>query len=950
MNKLLMNGLHLINATTARPGAGLPGWKPEWNGARPGVWKGFVAAVILAVAASALRADSVTREAESATLGANFIIGTSGGVTYISNTNNNTGTNPGIPGRVATFSVTFPSEGTYQLFARVRVGSGGYDDDSCFYANGFGTKSPTTSSDWILVNGLAAAGYTVATDVVTNTGSAGTMVWKWVNLSFFAPGPAFTVSAGGLTQTFQIGGREDGLDLDKILFGTAGYTFTVAELDAGGPGVAPSNPPPILTPSDRVAGNLIQFNDNGGWSWYMDERAIVDAAGGKLIAGSDATGAGVGGSSRSGGVEAVLFDLQSGTSQRSTLFIGSPLGPDDHNAPAFMLRPDGKYLSQWTGHNNNFLSYFRVYNGTAWQPYTTFDWATVGAVANEQASYSNPHYLSAENRTFTFVRSLDIKSMNILVSSNYGDTWTYYGKLNRSYTGSGYNPGYYRFSDNGVDRIDFICTESHPRDTLTSMYHGYISNGMSFRTDGTVVDSNLNDTNAPLSSDFMLIFANGTVMPPGQTNYRCWNSDVQRYPDGTVQAIIHARINQFEHTGGYPDQEDPNHAFFFCRYDRTNWTTTYLCQAGYKLYSAEADYVGLGALCPNDPNTLFLSTKYDPRAVTPGVFDTNQPYSSAREIWKGVTTNHGASFTWTPITRDSVRDNLRPLVPAWDANNTALLWFRGTYISAQSIDAAVVGIVEHRSEISGPKTFVDATTGNTTLATGAALVPGPGANQWHERAGTFNGGSVLASADVSAENAPTLKTTVTLPQSGTYDVWVNYWGNPDADWRIKADFSTNAMRVLRQLGGQQAEPGEFTSALVLTNNSTNFLYQAYVGRVTGGTFSVFVDDEPIETGTVSTAIGDTARTWYEGVSYAAVEPFRITGVARNPDGSITLTWNSIPAQLSLTTPTYTVQRKNTLGDAAWTTVATAVPSAGNSTSYTDPSPGGSTAFYRIAVP
>ena len=210
------------------------------------------------------------------------------------------------------------------------------------------------------------------------------------------------------------------------------------------------------------------------------------------------------------------------------------------------------------------------------------------------ASYSNPHYLPAEGRAYTFVRSLDIKSMNILVSTNYGDTWSYYGKLNRSYPGSGYNPGYYRFSDNGRDRIDFICTESHPRDTLTSIYHGYISNGMSFKTDGTVVDSNLNDTNAPLSSDFMLVFSNGTVMPPGMTNYRCWDDDVQRYADGTIECIISARINQSAHIGGYPDQEDPDHAFFFCRWNGTNWSSTYLCQAGYKLYSAEADYVGLG--------------------------------------------------------------------------------------------------------------------------------------------------------------------------------------------------------------------------------------------------------------------------------------------------------------------------------------------------------------------
>ncbi|MDE3057422.1 MAG: hypothetical protein KGJ59_05650, partial [Bacteroidota bacterium] len=66
---------------------------------------------------------------------------------------------------------------------------------------------------------------------------------------------------------------------------------------------------------DIVHGNLIQFNDNGAWCWYQDERAVVDTAQGKLIVGSVASDNGAGGSSREGNVEAVVFDLQSRTSQ-----------------------------------------------------------------------------------------------------------------------------------------------------------------------------------------------------------------------------------------------------------------------------------------------------------------------------------------------------------------------------------------------------------------------------------------------------------------------------------------------------------------------------------------------------------------------------------------------------------------------------------------------------------
>ena len=911
------------------------------------------AAALLVAAPGLLQADSVTLQAESAALGTNFIVGNSSGVIYISNTNNNTNvSSPVVTSRVATFNVTFPAPASYQLYARVRVGANTFNDDSLFYANGFEPKSAAAGADWILVNGLGNVGYTSSSQVVAGSGNAGNNVWKWINLSLFAPGPTFNVTAGNLTQSFQIGGREDGLDIDKLVFGTSNYVFTVAELDAGGPGTPPpppTNPPPILTPRDLVAGNLIQFNDNGAWSWYMDERAVMDPFANRLIVGGDANATGVGGSPRNGAVDAAVFDLQTGAVRRTELLPSGTLGGDDHNAPAFMMRPDGRCLAQYAGHNQNFLTYFRVLDGNNWLPQTTFDWTSVGAVSGEQTSYSNPYYLAAENRVYSFVRCIENRSPHFLVSTNKGDSWTYGGQLVEPDGIVGYNSGYFRYSGNGVDRIDFICTEAHPRDIQTSIYHGYISNGMSFKSDGTVVDTNLFDTLCPVSRNFTLVFSNSTVMPPGMTNYRCWNSDVQRYPDGSVQAIIHARINQVA-SGGYPDTVDPNHAFFFCRFNGTNWTTTYLCQAGHKMYSDEADYVGLGTLNPNDPNTLFISTRYDPRAVVPGVFDTNQAASAVREIWKGVTTNQGASFAWTPVTRDSLRDNFRPIIPVGDVNRTALIWFRGTYFSAHSYDAAVVGLIERRSEVTTAKSFVDATTNNTTLAGGSALITGPSANQWHERAGAFNGGTVLASADAVAENAPTLKTSLTPPQAGTYDVWVNFWGNPAADWRIQAGLATNQMKILRQIAGQQVEPGEHTTLLALTNNNTNFLYQAYVGRITGAVLDVFVDDEPIRTGAVNNTIPDTARTWYEGVSYSAVEPFRITDVTRNPLGAVTLTWNSIPPPFALTTSTFTLLRTLSLSNPTWTTVATRIPSAGSFTSYTDHPPAGLAAFYRITAP
>jgi hypothetical protein len=911
--------------------------------------------------ALAARADSVTFEAESGSLGADFAVSNSSSPVFIAITSNSSSNSPGTAARVATYTVNLPSAGTYQLYARLLVGAGSVNDDSLFYANGFGIKSPTTTTSWILVNNLANVGFTVGTDVVTGGGSAGTQVWKWINLSQFAPGPTFTVTAGNLTQSFQIGAREDGLAMDKFVFGTAGYTFTVADLDSGASGTPPAAPT-LALPTDLVIGNLIQFNDNGNWTWYCDERSVIDAARGNLIVGSDASPAGMGGSARSGDVETVIYSVTNGSRQRFTLKDGasdpSAFYADDHNTPGLLVRPDGKYLAWYCAHNTERTNYWRNFDGTSWTQEQVFDWNMLPSGTDFNATYSNPHYLSAEDRTYNFVRENDHGSPNILISADHGDTWTFAGQLTASLTNInvGYVSGYFKYSDNGVDRIDFIGTETHPRDSSTSMYHGYVKNGKSFKSDGTLVDANIFDQNAPVITQFTQIFTNGTVSPPGQTNYRCWNDDVQVYPDGTVQAIIATRINN--DTQGNDSNISPNHAFFFCRFDGTNWSANYLCQAGTKLYSSEADYIGLGSLHPNDPNTIFISTKFDPRAVQPGLPDTNQPYSTFHEIWKGTTTNHGANFSWIPITQNSLRDNLRPIVPSWDENDTALLWFRCTYNTAQSIDGAPVGLIERRAEAPGLKTYVDADASNTTLADGSPLVTGNGTGQWHLRSATGNGASLLASADVVAEDAPMLKTTAAVPSPGSYDVWVNFWGSPfpGADWRISAGLATNQMQTYRQMACKSVQAAEYTSPPVVTNSATNFLYQAYVGRVSASssnTISVFVDDNPVAVATIGTLAANTNRTWYDGISYAPVAPanFRVVNIVYDSAAhTTTLTWKSTAPNSSLSLPVYSVQKKQSMTDANWITVATDIFSAGTNTTYTDQNASGTSAFYRITSP
>jgi Secretion system C-terminal sorting domain len=412
-----------------------------------------------------------------------------------------------------------------------------------------------------------------------------------------------------------------------------------------------------------VNGNLIQISSNGAWCWYQDERAVVDTTNKKIIIASNRT---------SNGHDYVdIYDISTGTTQNYDLgYIGS----DDHDTPGLLIRPDGKYLAMFAKHNSDKITHYRIFSNGSWSADQTFDWNTQPGGDDFSTTYSNVYYLSSEDRTYDLSRGNGHGGQNFLISSDQGNTWSYGGFLTNN-ANVGYVNGYFKYCSNGIDRIDFICTEYHPRDFNTSIYHGYIKNGQTFKSDGTLVDDNIFDKNPTTPQDYTPAFQANTVVN-GITMTHCWNTDVQRYSDGTIATIVTARTDN--------DSNNPTHAFIYCRYNRSTWSSTYLGKAGLKLYSSEEDYTGLTAVHPDTPDIIYISTTYDPRDST---------FLTKHEIFKGVTKDSGKTWAWTPITENSTMDNLRPIIPGWGNYKTALIWFRGTYNSAQNIDAQIVGII-----------------------------------------------------------------------------------------------------------------------------------------------------------------------------------------------------------------------------------------------------------------
>jgi hypothetical protein len=423
---------------------------------------------------------------------------------------------------------------------------------------------------------------------------------------------------------------------------------------------------------------LIVFNDNGAWSWFEDERAIVDAAHGKIVLSSVANSHGAGGVTRAGDVEVVSYDLATRVTQRHTL--SKNLQEDDHNSAALLILRDGRYLASYSKHaSDNRLRYrISVEPGDidAWQPERVF-------LTAAGTTYSNLLYLSETNTIFNFHRDNGRGfDPNYLVWKFPDTAFSYGGRL---LTGPEGNFGrrdrpYLRYVSNGINRIHFIATDHHPRDLLAnSVYHGYIQaepDGYGiYRSDGSRLgDLSTHATSPYKASDFTTLLQGDAISPTGGLLLtRGWTIDIELDAAGNPYALFKARVND----------NHSDHRFFYGRYQHDEWTIHELAKAGGCLYQPENDYTGLATLDPNDPNRVFISTNIDPRT------DSALPQY---EIFEGTTSDGGSSWNWSPITYASSVDNLRPIVPR-DANRTAiLLWMRGKYNTYTNYNTQIVGL------------------------------------------------------------------------------------------------------------------------------------------------------------------------------------------------------------------------------------------------------------------
>lgn len=433
----------------------------------------------------------------------------------------------------------------------------------------------------------------------------------------------------------------------------------------GGPVTAPAALPvasgaPTATETVEPPGTTT-IVPQAAWSWFGDERATF-TAGGRVLA----TSAVAGTSSTivaPGTVVVAQLDLVTGQRQLVNLGRGEA---DDHNSASIREDPSGELTTAWSRHHRDGLVRIQ-------RQRTDGSWLRLPPVdVGVRVTYNNLREsadAAGQPILYDFFRGARFDP-SVLASADAGRTWADLGRVLRDpWDRVDFRP-YVQYSPTRDGRIDLIATPTHPRESQTSLYHGYIEAGLVHSSTGAVL--------GPLGTAIP-VTALTAVWEPSNATDRAWTTDVVIDPiTGAPTVVFSVRISATDHR------------YWYGRWSGTQWETEEIAPAGRALYEREDDYTGLISIDPTDASRIVMSSDTSP--VTGLPLTSTADGQRHWELWDGHR-SAGGTWSWTALTSDSAEDNIRPILTSDPSGASALLWLRGTYTAYDRYDVDVVGAV-----------------------------------------------------------------------------------------------------------------------------------------------------------------------------------------------------------------------------------------------------------------
>ncbi len=455
----------------------------------------------------------------------------------------------------------------------------------------------------------------------------------------------------------------------------------------------------------RKCSDVFQLSDSdrpGSWCWFQDPRVIIDNSNpDKPILLTGVVTYAEASSEKRGDIDLywakLSTDIKKPVSEKGRFELDDRLQMDDHASPAFLIRPDGRYMVTWTMHGND--KYIRTRIST--NPGDPSIWSdkVKSDVPRAGITYTNPLYLAKENegkgRIFNGIRSQGFDS-NYIFSDDWGANWQYGGRIVDAEDpwpnhGDG-GRAYVKYAGDGISKVHLFSTDDHPRVNfnktrtlpgpyLNSIYHAYIENGKLYNSFGKLLDDNLNDNKAVPPTKMTVLLADSTFVGKDVMR-RGWITDIKIDADKNPLGIIQFRAN-----------DDPtDHRYFYVCWKDGKWNVNFMAYAGKNFgASTELDYTGLASVDAANPGVVFISTSCHP--VTGKPLISKKTDKQQQEIYMGKTSNDGKTWKWKAITSNSKTDNIRPIIPTWTEGKTLVLWLQGDYPSFYVYSTKIMGKV-----------------------------------------------------------------------------------------------------------------------------------------------------------------------------------------------------------------------------------------------------------------
>jgi hypothetical protein len=394
------------------------------------------------------------------------------------------------------------------------------------------------------------------------------------------------------------------------------------------------------------AQQLTTFMEDGGWCWYQDPRVII--SNGKLIIG--------GVSGKSGDVRVGVYDLESNKNLGTTV-IHENFQADDHNTPAFYVRPDGSILAVYAKHANEPIHYYRISDTKDY-----FSWGEEKQFVHDYeagktgVTYMNLYYLENEGLLYNFFRDGPHFNPAFITSSDHGETWQNETHFISDGLGSRNRP-YARYLHRDANTIGVSFTEAHPRNYGNSLYYADFKDGVFYNVDGTKIKALKDGTLIPSESE--KIYQGSAKGSDGKHGGSVENS--------AWTCAISKDKKERPHIGYTLYLTNDDHRFRLATWNGKKWVDREIAYAGKCLYTKESSYTGLMAFDPKDPRTMFISTEVDPA--------TGKDLGGKHEIYTAKIKEKDDinSIKWKPITSNSEYKNIRPIVAEGEGYKV-LLW------------------------------------------------------------------------------------------------------------------------------------------------------------------------------------------------------------------------------------------------------------------------------------